>query len=56
MSYRNARRGAAISGALLFAVPLMDVLLLGFSSAGPTHFIVGSFGLALFAAAWPDRL
>lgn len=55
MSYRNARRGAAISGALLFAVPLVDVLL-GYSSAGPTHFIVGSFGLVLFAAAWPNRL
>jgi hypothetical protein len=55
MSYRDARRGAAISGALLLGIPLMEVLL-GFGAAGPTHFIVGSFGLVLLAAAWPNRL
>ncbi len=46
MTYRDARRGAAISGAILFALPLAEVLY-GLGTPGPVHFIVGSLGLAL---------
>lgn len=46
MTYRDARRGAAIAGAVLFAMPLIEVLY-GLAAPGPTHFIVGALGLAL---------
>lgn len=46
MTYRDARRGAAIAGAVLFAVPLIEVLY-GLAAPGPTHFIVGALGVAL---------
>jgi hypothetical protein len=46
MSYRDARRGAALAGALLFALPLVEVLY-GLGTPGPTHFVVGVFGAAL---------
>jgi len=44
---RNAHvyRGAGIAGTVLFAMPVLDVLL-GGGSAGAVHAIVGSFGLA----------
>jgi hypothetical protein len=53
MTHREARRGAAIAGGLLFAMPAMDVLL-GTGSLGLVHFIVGSFGATLVAlsATW----
>lgn len=54
MTYKHARRGAAISGALLLGIPVLEVLL-GYGSAGPTHFVVGSFGLVLLAAARRER-
>lgn len=50
MTYREARRGAAIAGAILFIMPVMEVLL-GLGVAGPVHFVVGSLGAALIAAA-----
>ena len=46
MTYRTARRGGAIAGALLFAMPLVEVLY-GMASPGPVHFMVGSLGLGL---------
>jgi len=48
MTYREARRGAAIAGAVLFAMPLVEVLY-GLASPGPVHFVIGSLGLALIA-------
>jgi hypothetical protein len=50
MTYREARTGAAIAGAVLLAMPTVDVLY-GMSGAGPMHFLVGSFGLAMVVAA-----
>ena len=46
MTYREAKRGAAIAGAVLFAMPVMEVFY-GFNAPGPVHFVVGSLGLAL---------
>jgi hypothetical protein len=48
MTYREARRGGAIAGALLLAMPLVEVLY-GMATPGPVHFVVGSLGLALVA-------
>ena len=48
MTYRDARRGAAIAGTMLFAMPVLDVLL-GVGSPGAVHLIVGTFGAALIA-------
>lgn len=48
MTYRDARRGAAFAGALLFAMPLVEVLY-GINAPGPVHFIVGTLGLGLVA-------
>jgi len=48
MTYRDASRGAAIAGAVLVAMPLLEVLY-GFGSPGLLHFVIGSFGLALVA-------
>lgn len=50
MTYRQARTGAAIAGAMLLAMPTLEVLY-GLSNAGPLHFLVGSLGLALVIAA-----
>lgn len=46
MTYRAARRGAAIAGTLLFVMPVIEVFY-GFNSPGPVHFIVASLGLVL---------
>jgi hypothetical protein len=53
MTTRDARRGAAVAGAVLFAVPVLDVIL-GAGSPGLVHFLVGTFGAALVAlsGAW----
>jgi hypothetical protein len=48
MSYRDARRGAAITGTVLFGLPVVEVLH-GLGTPGPTHFVVALFGLALVA-------
>lgn len=53
MTYRDARRGAAIAGAMLLALPVLDIAM-GAASAGVTHFVVGAFGASLIAlsARW----
>lgn len=50
MRNRDLAIGAWLAGALLVAMPALD-LLVGAGSAGPVHAIVGSFGLVLFAVA-----
>lgn len=45
---REARTGGAIAGALLLALPALDVLL-GAASPGLVHFAVAGFGVALVA-------
>jgi hypothetical protein len=44
----GARTGGAIAGALLLAIPTLDVLL-GAASPGVVHFVVAGFGAALIA-------
>jgi hypothetical protein len=41
--------GARLAGALLVAMPFLDVIA-GVRDPGPVHAIVGFFGLALLAA------
>jgi hypothetical protein len=53
MTHREARRGAAVAGAILFAMPLVE-LIYGLGSAGPVHFIVGTLGAGLVALAVTD--
>jgi hypothetical protein len=48
MTYKQARGGAAIAGALLFAMPVLDVFL-GVGTPGAVHLIVGTFGAMLIA-------
>jgi len=48
MTYRDAKRGAAIAGAVLFSMPLLDVFV-GVGSAGPVHLLVGTMGAVLIA-------
>jgi hypothetical protein len=50
MRNRNLASGATLAGALLFAMPALD-LILGAADPGPVHAVVGSFGLLLFAVA-----
>ena len=52
MSYREAKRGAAIAGAVLLVMPVLEVAL-GLGTPGPVHFVVGSLGVGLLAAARP---
>ena len=54
MTHREARRGAAIAGTILLAMPLAEVML-GLGSAGPVHFIVGTLGAGMIAAAVSGR-
>jgi hypothetical protein len=48
MTYRSARRGGAIAGALLLALPLIEVFF-GFGQPGPVHYIVAALGVSLLA-------
>ena len=48
MIHRGARAGGVIAGALLRALPALDVLL-GAPSPGPVNFAVAGFGVALIA-------
>jgi hypothetical protein len=50
MTTREARRGAAFAGAVLFAMPLLDVML-GLGKMGLVHLLVGTFGVGLIALA-----
>jgi hypothetical protein len=45
---QEAKTGGAIAGALLLALPALDVLF-GASSPGLVHFAVAGFGAALIA-------
>ena len=55
MTDREVRRGAAIAGTILFAMPVAE-LVLGPGTAGPVHFIVGALGAGLLAAGFSRRL
>lgn len=55
MTYREARSGAAIAGAILCAMPLVDMLL-GPGGSSPLHWIVGVMGAALLLASLAGRL
>jgi hypothetical protein len=48
MTYRNARRGAAVGGSVLLIAPVLDVLL-GSSSGSMVHMMVGALGAMLLA-------
>ncbi|HEX7054297.1 MAG TPA: hypothetical protein VF211_10255 [Burkholderiales bacterium] len=48
MTYRTARRGSALVGALLLALPFLEVGF-GFAEPGPIHFIVAMLGVSLLA-------
>lgn len=48
MRNRDLAIGARVAGALLIAMPVLDVIA-GARNPGPVHAIVGFFGLALFA-------
>jgi hypothetical protein len=48
MTYRNAKTGAAIAGAVLFAMPVLEVFI-GIGSPGPVHLLVGTMGAVLIA-------
>jgi hypothetical protein len=49
MTYKDAKRGAAIAGALLFAMPVLDVFLGVGGTPGAVHVIVGTLGAMLIA-------
>jgi len=55
MTHRQARIGAVLGGAILFAMPVAEVAL-GLGVAGPVHFVVGTLGLALAAAGLSGRV
>ena len=46
MTYRDAKRGAAVAGAILFFMPLLDVFV-GVGTPGAVHVIVGTLGAML---------
>lgn len=48
MTYKQARQRAAIAGAVLFTMPVLDVIL-GAGTGGVVHLVVGSLGAALVA-------
>ena len=50
MRNRNLASGATLAGAVLFAMPALD-LILGAGDPSPVHAVVGAFGLLLFAVA-----
>jgi hypothetical protein len=50
MNERHANSGAGLAGALLIAMPVLD-LSWGSGSAGVVHAIVGFFGLAMVAVS-----
>lgn len=55
MTHRNARRGATVAGALLLAMPVIEVGL-GLGTPGPVHFLVALLGIALLAMSAFGRL
>lgn len=55
MTHREARTGAALAGAILCAVPLVDMLV-GTDTPIALHFVVGVMGAALLLVSLADRL
>ena len=55
MTYREARSGAAVAGAILCAMPLADILL-DPGRSGPLHVVVGVMGASLMLASLAGRL
>jgi hypothetical protein len=51
MTQRDAKRGAALAGAVLFAMPVLDVFLGVGGSPGALHLIVGTLGAMLIAVS-----
>ena len=54
MTYREARRGAVLAGAVLGSLPVAEVAL-GMGVAGPLHLIVATLGALLVAAGLSGR-
>jgi hypothetical protein len=54
MSVREAKNGAAIAGAVLFIVPVIEVLF-GARSIGAEHLVTGVLGLWLLGIAAAGR-
>lgn len=54
MTYREARRGAVLAGAMLGSVPIAEVAF-GMGVAGPVHLIVVTIGALLVAAGLSGR-
>ena len=50
MTSKEARRGAALAGAVLLSMPLIDALL-ATAAPGLVHLVVGSFGAMLIAVS-----
>ena len=50
---RHVSWGAALAGAMLLALPALDVLL--GRAPGAVHSVLGATGLALLALALPER-
>ncbi|MGH8668863.1 MAG: hypothetical protein ACREUH_06475 [Burkholderiales bacterium] len=55
MSLRDVRRGAAIAGAVLLSLPVIEVLF-GARPVGVEHFATGMFGLWLVGFSAAGRL
>jgi hypothetical protein len=55
MSLRDMRRGAAIAGAVLLVMPVIEVLF-GARPLGAEHFATGIFGLWLVGFSAAGRL
>ena len=53
MTYAE-RSGAAIGGAILLAIPVIDAVA-GSGVVGPVHFVLGIFGAVLMAAGVSGR-
>jgi hypothetical protein len=47
---RDLARGAGLAGALLLAMPVLDLIVRA-GSVRPVHVVLGTFGLVLFALA-----
>jgi hypothetical protein len=54
MTHREARSGAALTGAILCALPLAD-LLIGPGNVSALHFAVGVLGAGLLLVSLAER-
>ncbi len=55
MTLREARKGAAIAGAVLFIIPVVEVFF-GARGIGAEHLVTGVIGLWLLGIATAGRL